>query len=125
MFKNKNTRAEKVLAIFSLGALLLQSFLPSVLAKSLAPSSELPEYEERFFVATAYYSPLPNQKYYLRGNYEAEIRLNGNGTHGASGKAVFEGMIAAPKDYAFGTKIWIADLGIGSVEDRGGAIVNQ
>ncbi len=34
-------------------------------------------------------------------------------------------MLAAPKDYEFGTKIWISGLGTGSVEDRGGAIVNK
>lgn len=39
------------------------------------------ESEERTFVVTAYYSPLPNQEKYLRGSYEADIRLNGNGTH--------------------------------------------
>lgn len=83
---------------------------------------ELP-YEEITLIATAYYSPLPDQKYYLRGNYQAELLLNGNGTHGASGKPVFNGMLAAPKGYAFGTKIWVEGFGVGSVEDRGGAIV--
>jgi 3D (Asp-Asp-Asp) domain-containing protein len=83
------------------------------------------EYQETFVVATAYYSPLPNQKRYLRWNYESEIRLNGNGTHGASGKGVFNGMLAAPKTYEFWTKIWIDGLGVGSVEDRGGAIVSK
>jgi hypothetical protein len=29
-----------------------------------------------FFVVTAYYSPLPNQEYYLTGDYESEKRLN-------------------------------------------------
>jgi hypothetical protein len=60
---------------------------------------QAPEFEEVSLVATAYYSPVPGQKYYLRGDYEREVILNGRGTHGASGKAVFEGMIAAPKDY--------------------------
>lgn len=39
------------------------------------------ESEQRTFVVTAYYSPIPNQEKYLRGSYEADIRLNGNGTH--------------------------------------------
>ncbi|USN58938.1 MAG: hypothetical protein H6767_02375 [Candidatus Peribacteria bacterium] len=78
---------------------------------------------EKYFVVTAYYSPLPDQKYYLKGNYEDEIRLNGHGVRGASGKGVFEGMLAAPQGYNFGTKIYLEGLGIGSVEDRGGAIV--
>jgi hypothetical protein len=28
------------------------------------------------FVVTAYYSPLPNQNYYFRGSYDADIVLN-------------------------------------------------
>lgn len=79
--------------------------------------------EEREFVVTAYYSPLPNQNFYLRGNYEAEKRLNGNGTHGASGQPVFTGMLAAPSSYMFGTRIDLDGLGVGIVADRGGAIV--
>lgn len=75
------------------------------------------------FVVTAYYSPLPNQSFYLKWNYEAEKILNGEWTHGASGKPVFVGMIAAPKTYAFGTRIDFDGLGVGIVEDRGGAIV--
>ena len=39
---------------------------------------------QKTFIVTAYYSPLPGQSFYLKGNYEAEIRLNGNGTNGAS-----------------------------------------
>ncbi len=39
---------------------------------------------EKTFSVTAYYSPLPGQSFYLKGNYEAETRLNGNGTNGAS-----------------------------------------
>ena len=77
----------------------------------------------REFIVTAYYSPLPNQNFYLKGNYEAEKILNGNGTNGASGKPVFVGMIAAPKTYAFGTHIDFEWLWVGIVEDRGGAIV--
>ena len=80
--------------------------------------------EERYFVVTAYYSPLPDQEYYLKGNYEAEIRLNGRWIAGASGKWVFPWMLAAPKNYAFGTKIYLEWLGIWSVQDRWGAIVN-
>jgi hypothetical protein len=57
------------------------------------------------FIVTAYYSPLPNQSYYLKGSYEADLVLNGNGTNGASGKEVYIGMLAAPKKYPFGTKI--------------------
>lgn len=79
--------------------------------------------EMRSFVVSAYYSPLPDQKIYMRGSYEADVRLNGNGTNGASGKEVFPGMLAAPKTYGFGTKIWLKGIGLGTVHDRGGAIV--
>lgn len=86
------------------------------ISKSLA-------YTETMCIVTAYYSPLPNQSYYSTGSFERETRLNGNGTHGASGKAVFTGMLAAPSKYTFGTKIYIEGLGVGEVADRGGAIV--
>lgn len=79
--------------------------------------------EETYFVITAYYSPLPDQSTYLNGSYAAEIRMNGKGTNGASGKEVFEWMLAAPSNYPFGTKIYFEWFGIGEVHDRGGAIV--
>ncbi len=101
---------------------LFGATIPHTFAKKVRTVKPV-TFTETILIATAYYSPLPGQSYYLRGNYEAEKRLNGNGTHGASGKAVFEGMIAAPKSYAFGTKVYIEGLGVGSVEDRGGAIV--
>jgi 3D (Asp-Asp-Asp) domain-containing protein len=106
-------------------ALIFSLLLPLSATHALTINPvQTPKFREVSLVATAYYSPLPNQKFYLRGDYEQEIILNGRGTHGASGKPVFEGMIAAPKNYGFGTKIWIEGLGVGSVEDRGGAIVN-
>ncbi len=66
----------------------------------------IPPGTERTFIITAYYSPLQGQKTYYRGSYEADVLLNGNGTHGASGTPVFTGMLAAPKTYAFGTQIF-------------------
>lgn len=78
---------------------------------------------QKNFIVTAYYSPLPGQADYFRWSYEADVRLNGNGTHGASGTPVFTGMIAAPKTYAFGTQIFFEGLWLGTVSDRGGAIV--
>ena len=97
-------------------ACLILSLVSSIFAESVFA-------EKRTIIATAYYSPIPGQSYYLKGSYEADIRLNGKGTHGASGSPVYVGMIAAPKTYAFGTKIVIAGMGTGTVEDRGGAIV--
>lgn len=79
---------------------------------------------DNYFVVTAYYSPLPNQKYYFKGSYEADMRLNGRWIAGASGKPVFPWMFAAPKGYLFGTKIYIEWIGVGEVADRWWAIVS-
>lgn len=76
-----------------------------------------------YFVVTAYYSPLPNQQYYITGDYEKEKILNGQWIAWASGRQVFSGMLAAPGKYGFGTKIYLEGLGVGEVTDRGGAIV--
>lgn len=80
-------------------------------------------YEEHF-VISAYYSPLPGQAKYVTGSYEGDIRLNGSGVNGADGTPVYPGMIAAPKNYPFGTKMDIPGVGTVAVHDRGGAIVN-
>lgn len=74
------------------------------------------------FKISAYYSPIPGQQAYVSGSYEADLRMNGNGTHGADGTPVYVGMISAPSSYAFGTKIYIPGLGVGTVHDRGGGI---
>ncbi len=81
--------------------------------------------EKRNFTITGYYSPLPNQNFYITGSYESEISLNGEGIHGADGTPVFPGMIAAPNNYKFGTKICLPNFGCGEIHDRGGAIVNK
>lgn len=77
------------------------------------------------FRVTSYYSPLPDQAFYNMNSYEEEKIMNGNGTHGASWRAVFDGMIAAPKSYEFGTQIVFPWWWIGQVEDRGGWIVEE
>ena len=104
----------------------------------LASETETQNYEAYYqdFLVSAYYSPLPGQVKYVRGSYEADMRLNGRGTNGADGTPVFEGMLAAPKSYNFGTRIGIPGLcdpmfwgtdcvGIGIVHDRGGAIIEK
>ncbi|MFA5948067.1 MAG: peptidoglycan-binding protein [Candidatus Gracilibacteria bacterium] len=78
---------------------------------------------EQTFIISAYYSPLPCQNKYVTGSYNGDIRLNGGGVHGADGSDVYPGMIAAPKTYPFGMKLYIPDVGIVAVHDRGGAIV--
>lgn len=79
---------------------------------------------KKLFRITGYYSPLPNQSKYVRGSYEADVRLNGRGTNGADGTEVYPGMLAAPITYSFGTQIFLPGLGLGTVHDRGGAIVS-
>ena len=66
ILKNKN---KNMIRLFLMIGILLSSSFSFLLSSVYA--------EERYFVVTAYYSPLPDQKYYLKGNYEAEIRLNG------------------------------------------------
>lgn len=92
------------------------AFLPT---SSYATNTEI----KKEFIITAYYSPVEWQSWYSKWSLEAEKRLNGNGIAGANGKPVFMGMIAAPKTYDFGTRIYFEGLGVGIVEDRGWAIV--
>lgn len=88
---------------------------------AVAESATEPHQQD--FVLTAYYSPLPDQCCYVKGSYEADKILNGDGTHGADGTPVYPGMVAAPSSYAFGTRIDLPGLGVFTVHDRGGAIV--
>lgn len=76
------------------------------------------------FIISAYYSPIAGQKRYVTGSYAGDVRLNGEGVHAADGSLVYPGMIAAPKSYAFGTKMKIPGIGVVAVHDRGGAIVH-
>lgn len=95
----------------------------ALVTQFFALSSEVFASEETYFIATAYYSPLPNQDSYTTGSYYWDIRLNGEWVTTASGKWVFPGLLAGPKNYPFGTKIYFEGYGIGAIEDRGGAIV--
>lgn len=111
-------------------AAILKLFCFTLIASSLntniasAQSEEVRIYPyEKTFTITAYYSPIEGQERYIKGSLEADRKLNGNGTHGASGAPVYPGMVAAPKTYAFGTKMKIPGIGTVSVQDRGGAIV--
>ena len=79
--------------------------------------------DQNYYIVTAYYSPLPGQEYYSMWSYQAEVTLNWEWIAGASGREVFSGMLAAPQWYSFWTKIYLEWLWIGSVEDRGWAIV--
>ncbi|MEI6118483.1 MAG: hypothetical protein WCP92_04555 [bacterium] len=50
--------------------------------------------EERAFTVTAYYSPESGQVFYYKPTFLDEVTLNGEGYFGASGKKVFNGMLA-------------------------------
>ena len=81
--------------------------------------------EEKVFVVTAYYSPKSWQAFYYKDTYEAEKTLNWEGLHWASGKKVFNGMLAAPSSYEFWGLIYFPSLGgVWEISDRGGAIVH-
>lgn len=103
----------------SLAATLVASLLGSLVP--LNTVAEAAPYEQEF-VITAYYSPLPDQCCYVKGSFAADMVLNGEGTHGADGTAVYPGMAAAPKEYPFGTRITLPGIGTVAVHDRGGAI---
>lgn len=79
--------------------------------------------EMQHFIVTAYYSPLPNQEYYLKWNYEDEIKLNWRWIRGASWLDVFDWMIAWPSKYPFWTKIFLEWIWTWIVADRWWAIV--
>lgn len=98
--------------------LVLAAFWPLMAIAAPAPA-------EQDFVITAYYSPLPGQCCYVRGSYEADVALNGEGTHGADGTPVYAGMAAAPSSLDFGTRIELPGIGTVTVHDRGGAIVDK
>lgn len=95
-----------------------------VILQETTPVQNTTQNNETYFVVTAYYSPLPNQQHYLRGNYEDEIILNWKWVRWASGKAVFPGMLAWPKNYAFWTKIELDWIWIWEISDRWWAIVS-
>lgn len=98
------------------------AFIWAFLAPNVDFSIATASANDKTFIATAYYSPLPNQEKYYLGSYEADLKLNGEGNKASDGTPVFVGMIAAPKNYSFGTKIALDGLGVVSVHDRGGAI---
>jgi 3D (Asp-Asp-Asp) domain-containing protein len=72
---------------------------------------------------TAYYKPLPNQKEYVLGSYEKDLRMNGSGEQTSSGAIPGQGTLAADqKIFSEGTVIHIPGYGEGVVEDIGGNI---
>lgn len=112
--------------IITLVVIALNIIANSIVFADETNSSEKVQKEVRYntkFVVSAYYSPLPDQSIYFRGNFEADKRLNWDWVYAANGKKVFPWLLAAPKTYAFWTKIDLAWLWIWTVWDRWWAIV--
>jgi len=79
--------------------------------------------QERMFTVTAYYSPESGQVFYYKPNFVEEVMINGEWHNWASGKKVFNGMLAWPSSYPFWSLIYFPWFGVGEIADRGGAIV--
>lgn len=103
--------------------LLSISFISLAISTCMAGEINLQDCTPKTFKVTGYYSPKKDQSFYYRWTYEAEVRLNWWGIRWASWRAVFNWMIAAPKSYAFWTKIYFPKFGLWEVHDRWGAIV--
>jgi 3D (Asp-Asp-Asp) domain-containing protein len=76
-------------------------------------------------VLSGYYTPIPNQPWYLHGNFRREWDVNGGRKKTSSGAVPQKGRTVAadPKVLPPGTEIRIEGLsGIFKVEDTGGAI---
>jgi len=106
----------KIYSGFTLWMFIFTNFFSINIAKADDQSKKL-------FIVTAYYSPLPNQKVYLKWSYEWDIRLNWNWIAWASGKKVFPWMLAAPKSYSFWTKLFLEWFWTWEIADRWWAIV--
>ncbi len=89
--------------------------------------------EGAYYLVSAYYSPLEWQEFYLHGNYEDEVKMNGEGKTTASGQPVRIGVVAAPREKPYNTRVHIKQtINIkgapynldfhGTILDRGGAI---
>jgi len=124
----KNTKKTKQRRVsrsprFYPATIILTSLILSIASPVRASAHDACAQDQDFLV-TAYYSPLPNQEHYYLGSYEKDITFNGRGIAGADGTKVYPGMIAAPEEYAFGTRIELPEIGVvGTVHDRGGRIV--
>lgn len=106
----------KILKTLFIVLLLIQN---SLINLSFADSNP----KEKYFIITAYYSPLPNQNSYMKWSYTRDIKLNWWWKVTASWKGVFEWLLAWPKNYPFWTKIYFDWFGVWVVEDRWWAIV--
>jgi peptidoglycan hydrolase-like protein with peptidoglycan-binding domain len=110
----------KIYSSLTLWAFIFTNFFSVNIARA---SEETDTQAKKLFIVTAYYSPLPDQKVYLRWSYEADIKLNWAWIAWASWKKVFPGMLAAPKSYSFWTKVFLEWFWVWEVADRWWAII--
>ena len=68
---------------------------------------------QKTFTVTSYYSPQSGQAFYYKEDFTQEKILNGEGYAWASGKEVFNGMLAGPASYAFGSLVYFPGRGLG------------
>lgn len=102
---------------------ILALFVIVLCTSSLVPAFDVSNCEEKMFTVTSYYSPVSGQSFYYKSGFQEEVILNGQWYYWASGKKVFNGMLAGPSSYVFWSKIFFQWLGVGEIADRGGAIV--
>lgn len=93
------------------------------LGMSTTQALDISACQEKIFTVTAYYSPVSGQSFYYKPTFQEEVILNGEGYFWASGKKVFNGMLAWPASYPFWSHIYFPWFGVGEIADRWGAIV--
>lgn len=118
MRKKSYTKTQKIGQKIAITIIVVGMLLPMI---AHADSNEGTLVSDLECVVTAYYQPVANQQNYAKGNFEAEVAMNGDDTT-ANGNKVKLGTVAAPPQYPFGTIIDIGGFGVGEVTDRGGAI---
>lgn len=95
----------------------------TILILGFSQAFDFSDCQEKMFTMTAYYSPQSGQIFYYKPTFWEEVILNGQWVYGASGKKVFNGMLAWPASYPFWSHIYFPWFGIWEIADRGGAIV--
>lgn len=118
MRKKTETKIQKLGQKVAITVIVVGMLLPLV---AHADSTESILVSDLECVVTAYYQPVAGQQNYAKGNFEAEVAMNGDDTT-ANGSKVKLGTVAAPPQYPFGTIVDIGGFGVGEVTDRGGAI---
>jgi hypothetical protein len=80
---------------------------------------------DRLLKITAYYTPEATQWVFFHGDYATEKKINWGNRNGASGKHVYNGMLAGPKKYPFTTTVSIPNHGFWAIYDRWSAIISS